>query len=83
MSKQLFIINCGLCDEDDGIMCSKFYDDLETAKNELKKIHKKTTDYQFFGYKITVFQLIGKEYVMTNRTYVYKLDEFIERNYDK
>jgi hypothetical protein len=52
-------------------------------KNELKNIHKKTTNCQFFGYKITVYQLIGKEYVISNTNYTYKLDEFIEHNYEE
>lgn len=82
MAKLLFVINCGLCDENDGLMCSKFYDDLETAKTELKNIHKKTTDYQFFGYKITVYELIGKEYVMTNTNFTYKSGKIIECNYE-
>lgn len=98
MPKQLFIINCGLCDEDDGLMCSKFYNDLEMAKNELKNIYNKTIDYTplnnsnrivtdsnihiytFFTYRITVYQLVEKEYVMTNKYYTYKFDKFIEYN---
>jgi hypothetical protein len=82
MSKILFIINCGLCDENDGLMCSKFYNDLETAKNELKKMYEKTTNYKFFSYKITLYQLIGKEYIMTNMNYTYKSGKFVEHNYE-
>lgn len=63
-------------------MCSKFYDDLEMAKNELKNIYSKKTDYVFFGYKITVYHLVGNEYIMTNKIYTYKHDKFIEHNYE-
>jgi len=59
---------------------SGIYTDLETAKSALKNIYNKKPDYNFYGYKITVYKLEGTEYKMTNKIYTYTFDKFSEFN---
>jgi len=59
---------------DNGIIA--FYNDLEKAKNELKKIYNKTTDFKHYCYEINVYKLIDNEYIMTTLKYTYEFDKF-------
>jgi len=78
LSKQLFVINYNINEDD--ILFSGIYIDLETAKNELKNIYNKTVDYKYYDYRITVYNLVDKEYKITDKIYTYKFDEFMETN---
>ena len=69
MSNQLFVINC-----EDGV-CG-FYSNLEKAKDELKNIYNKTSDFKHFDFKIIVYNLLDDEYVITDETYKYRFDTF-------
>lgn len=71
----LFIISYEL-DELDECVCCSIYTDLEIAKQELKNIYNKTTDYKYFGYKIMIYTLDEKQYKFTNRILTYRFDEF-------
>ena len=85
--ERLFIISqekygdCQVYQDESGFI-SGIYIDLETAKNALKNIYKETSenDYIFYEYKITVYQLNGSEFKMTNRYYTYVYDIFLEFN---
>ena len=83
MALHLFIIDYEVTNEDFDIhnTCVGIYNDLETAKNELKNIYNNTKDYKFFCYKIKVYQLTENEYKFTNQFYTYKFDEFTEYKY--
>lgn len=80
---KLYIINqdiygdCQVYQDDMGLI-SVIYTDLEIAKKTLKKVYQETRDYDFYGYKITVYQLEGHEYKMTNHFYTYTLNKFTE-----
>ena len=52
------------------------FSDLETAKNELKEIHNKTSDFKYYGFKICVYILKNNKYEKTNESYTYRFDEF-------
>ena len=62
MSEQIFIIQ-----NDNGI--HSLYADLEKAKNELKTIYNNTPDYKKYGYQITVYTLVDREYIASNTIY--------------
>jgi len=57
-----------------------FFNNLEIAMNELKKIYKMTFDFKFYNYEINVFTLVENEYKFSNVTYTYKFDQFSIRN---
>jgi hypothetical protein len=69
MSNKIFVIH-----NDTGIVA--FYADLEKAKNELKHIYEKTTDFKYYGYEINVYDLVDNEYKLTNISYTYRFDNF-------
>ncbi len=82
---QLFVISYDKCELEEEysngwcVLCSGFYADLETAKEKLKNIWGRTTDFKMYGYRINVYDLVGNEYVMNpNKKYTYRFDEFIE-----
>ncbi len=52
------------------------FSDLEIAKNELKKIHNKTKDFKYYGFKIWVYTLKNNKYEKTNESYTYRFDNF-------
>ena len=59
-------------------LISGIYTDLEYAKKALQTVYQKTSDYHFYEYKITVYQLEGTEYKMTHHYYTYTFDKFTE-----
>jgi hypothetical protein len=69
MSNKIFVIK-----NDTGII--SFYDDLEKAKNDLKKIYEMTADFKFYEYKINVYDLVDNKYELTNVSYTYRFDVF-------
>lgn len=52
------------------------YNDLENAKNELKKIYKRNIGLKFYEYKINVYELNDNEYKFTNISYIYSFNNF-------
>jgi Zn-finger domain-containing protein len=83
MVLQLFIIDYEVTDEDFDTHTTwvGIYNDLETAKNELRKIYSSKSDYKFFCYKIKIYQLINNEYKFTNKFYTYSFDKFTMFDY--
>ena len=69
MSHKIFVIknNYGI---------TGFYDNLEKAKNELKKIFKQTVDFKHYKYEINVYELVENEYLI----YTYEFDQFLITN---
>jgi hypothetical protein len=72
MSNEIFVIK-----NDDGIVA--FYNHLEKAKNELKKIYDKSLDYKHYYYEINVYTLIDNEYIITDVSYTYSFDIFTKK----
>lgn len=66
MSSELFVIS------NDGEVYG-FYVDLEKAKNKLLNIKNKTCDYKHYGYKISVYNLVDNEFIITDTRYIYIL----------
>ena len=85
MAHQLFIIDYEVVDEcyETHTTCIGIYNDLETAKTEMRKIYKNTPDYKYFSYKIKVYQLTDNEYKFTNDFYTYSFDQFNMYDYAK
>ena len=52
------------------------YDNLEKAKNELKNIYNRTTDYKYEDFHICVYNLMDNEYINSNIIYTYYFDTF-------
>ena len=73
MSDKIFII------KNDNEVIISFYTNLEKAKNELKNIYNKTTDFKHYYYEINVYKLIDDEYIITNLSYIYNFDEFLTK----
>jgi hypothetical protein len=71
MPNQLFVIKYN-----DGI--HTMYIDLEKAKNELKNIYNKTSDYKY-----NVYNLFDTEYIIANITYTYNFDVFSKNIFTK
>jgi hypothetical protein len=69
MSNILFIINS--YDNVHG-----FFTDLEKAKDKLKNIYNEISDFKYNDYKISVYNLIDSEYVISNIYYTYIFDKF-------
>lgn len=80
MSSKLFIISYDADNYEENQCDIGFYTDLEIAKNKLKDIYNKTPDYKYYGYKISVYELVGSEYITTHKIYVYSFDNFTEIN---
>jgi hypothetical protein len=70
MSNEIFVIK----NEDNGIIA--FYNDLEKAKNKLKKIYNITIDFKYDNYEINVYALVEGEYIITEVIYTYSFDKF-------
>ena len=83
MVLQLFIIDYEVTNEDFETYTNSvgIYNDLETAKNELKKIYSSNSDYKYFCYKIKIYQLTGNEYKFINKFYTYSFDKFTMFDY--
>lgn len=79
----LFIIDYDVLDENYDTQTTRIgiYNDLETAKKNLKEIYNNTKDYKFFCYKIKIYKLKKNKYKFTNIFYTYKFDEFIMYDY--
>jgi hypothetical protein len=80
---EIFIIDYEVVDDNYNTINTfkGIYNDLEIAKNELKKIYNNTPDYKFFCYKIKIFHLIDNEYKFTNKFYTYSFDKFTMFDY--
>jgi len=52
------------------------YNDLEKAKNKLKKIYKITVGLKYYEYKINVYDLVDNEYKFSNISYTYSFTNF-------
>ena len=84
-TNQLFVISYDMCELEEEysngwtVLCSGFYYNLETVKEKLKSIWRRTNDFKMYGYRINVYDLVDNEYVMnTNKKYTYKFNEFTE-----
>ncbi len=73
MSNELFIINNinGIC----GI-----YNNLNKAKDELKKFYDLIPNYRLYDYKINIYELIDNEYIITDTSYTYIFNVFFKHN---
>lgn len=69
MSKKIYIIK-NLTD------IIGLYDDLEKAKNELKKIYKITVGLKYYEYKIDVYELENNRYKFSKISYTYSFNNF-------
>ncbi len=52
------------------------FTDLESAKDELKKIYLSTPDFKLYDFKIEVYTYETKKYVPNNVKYIYSFDYF-------